>query len=282
MRRALILMAAVLAAVAIYGTLVEPNHVVVRRVRIPSDRLARFFGDAVVVHLSDFQMRSFGGREKKLLRMLEEIGPDYVFITGDYSQKNGDYPAVLRLLERMPASEGIWGVLGNTDYNRQRMYCTLCHADRSYGTVRDGDPIRVLRNEVVHLERNGRRLALIGLDEYDDADWNRGGPSPTSVLREPTGDEPRLVLAHTPFCVELAERLDVDLYLAGDTHGGQIAMPDPILQKVMPDKYMQYRTGLYAVGSLYLHVNPGIGWNDVPVRIGCPPEITVLTFGGSS
>lgn len=281
MRYVLIFLATLLVAVAVYGTLVEPNHIVVRHVSIPSPPLARFFEDARVVHLSDFQMRSFGRREQKLLDELVEIAPDYVFVTGDFSQKDGDYPGALRLLEQIPAAEGIWGVLGNTDYNKQRGHCILCHTDDSYGELRGDEPIRILRNELIYLERNGRRLALLGLDEYDGSDGNRTGPGPVPVLKKSTEDAARMVIAHTPFCVDIAERRDVDLYLAGDTHGGQIALPDPILQNVMPNKYMKYRTGLFAVGSLWLHVNPGIGWNELPVRLGCPPEITVLDFGGT-
>jgi len=270
------------AAVLVYGMLIEPNRIVVRQVEVPSPALGQFFGDAHVVHLSDLQIRGIGRREKKLIRLLEEIDPDYVFVTGDFSQKNGDYQAALELLDRIPAREGIWGVLGNTDYNRQRMYCALCHTDESYIDLRGSDPITMLRNDVVHLERNGRRLELIGLDEYDGHDGYKDAYSPTRVLDSACDDFPKLVLAHTPFCVDYAERRRVNLFLAGDTHGGQVVLPDPILQFVMPDKQMKYRTGLFNVGALFLHVNPGIGWNNLPIRIGCPPEITVLNFVGES
>ncbi len=270
------------ALILLYGMVIEPNHVVVRTVEIPSEPLARFFDDAVVVHVSDFQMRRFGWRERRLLELLKKIDPDYVFITGDFSQKNSPYGPVLDLLEAVPAREGIWGVLGNTDYNGQRGYCSLCHEKDAAGTLRRNGPIRMLRNETILLERNGKKLSLTGVDEYDGRDWNSGAPGPAGILRSLPRDIPALVLGHTPFCAELAERDGALLYLAGDTHGGQVALPDPILQKVLPDKHMQYRTGLYSIGSLWLHVNPGIGWNDIPIRIGCPPEITVLRFPGES
>jgi uncharacterized protein len=66
------------------------------------------------------------------------------------------------------------------------------------------------------------------------------------------------------------------LQLSGHTHGGQIRLPflPPLY---LPELAKKYVWGLYRVGKLTLYTNPGIGTVEVPVRLNCPPEITLLT-----
>lgn len=258
-----------------YGVLIEPSRVIVKEVTIPAPRLAEFFGDATVVHLSDFQCRGWGLREMQLVRLLKEIEADFIFITGDFSQGSDSYEPVLRLLEEIPAAEGIYGVLGNTDYNERRNVCILCHED-DLVTFREG-PIRMLRNETIVLKRDGRELALVGLDRYDEV--TGGSRSRDAFVAAPFA-MPKIVLAHTPHYIEDARRRGTDLYLAGDTHGGQVGLPPPALEKMYPTKDMRYPHGFYDADGLPLFVSSGIGWNEIPVRIGVPPEIVVLKFTG--
>ncbi len=256
-----------------YGFLIEPSRVIVKEVVIPAPRLAEFFGDAVVVHLSDFQSRGWGLREMQVAGLLTKLAPDYVFITGDFAQGSDSYEPVMRLLEEIPATEGIFGVLGNTDYNERRNVCVLCH-ESDLVTLREG-PIRMLRNETIRLKRNGRELALVGLDRYDEA---KGGSYARDAIRNAPYALPKIVLAHTPHYLEDVSQRGTDLYLAGDTHGGQIALPRSTLAKLNPTKDMRYPRGLFEAEEIPLYVSSGIGWNEVPVRIGVRPEIVVLKF----
>ncbi|NNE08307.1 MAG: hypothetical protein HKN20_07060 [Gemmatimonadetes bacterium] len=256
-----------------YGFLIEPSRVVVKEVVIPAPRLAEFFGDATVVHLSDFQSRGWGLREMQVVSLMTKLEPDYVFITGDFAQASDSYEPVMRLLEQIPATEGIFGVLGNTDYNERRNVCVLCHEDDLL-TVREG-PIRVLRNETIRLKRGGRELALVGLDRYDEA---KGASHAYDAIRNAPYALPKIVLAHTPYYIEDVSRRGTDLYLAGDTHGGQVALPRSTLAKLNPTKDMRYPRGLFEAEGIPLYVSSGIGWNEVPVRIGVRPEIVVLKF----
>jgi predicted MPP superfamily phosphohydrolase len=248
---------------------------VVRQAVLPSEELARFFEGACVVHLSDLHVGRIGLREKRLIEALAEIEPDYVFVTGDYIQEKRPPEAALELLARIPAREGIWGVLGNVDYNGRRESCRLCHEGSTGESLRQDSPIRMLRNERIVIERGEKKLTLIGLDETDGIN---GGPDPEDVLREANGDTPRMVIAHTPFLVSQAAEQGVELYLAGDTHGGQMRAPSWLLERVMPEKIWRYRDGRYAVGSLWLYVNHGVGWSILPIRLGVLPEIVILRF----
>ncbi|MFH1279085.1 MAG: metallophosphoesterase [Candidatus Eisenbacteria bacterium] len=267
-------------ALLAYAVLGEPFRMTVKEVTIPSPRLARFFDGAVAVHISDLHTTGIGLREKRLLAALEEIDPDYVFITGDYVRDEAPRRGALELLGRIPSKAGLLGVLGNVDYDGSRESCRMCHfpdADGPAGPLRDGDPIRMLRNDGLILERGGRHLQVIGADEIDE---RNGGPDPRVLLREADPGTPLLVLSHTTYLVDESASAGADLYLAGDTHGGQVAAPTAVMRRVMPDKYWDYRAGRYRAGPLWIHVSHGIGWSLFPIRFGYPPEITVFRFTG--
>lgn len=75
------------------------------------------------------------------------------------------------------------------------------------------------------------------------------------------------------------ERLsDMDLILCGHTHGGQIRIPFHGPLATMTATGDKYISGLYHVGKSILYVSRGIGCSAVPIRLFCPPEITVFEF----
>jgi hypothetical protein len=266
---------ALLGVLLVYAFLIEPNRLVVREIVVPSERLDRFFGDATVVQLSDLHLAGIGFREKRLLHALERIRPDYVFITGDYVRMGKPSAPVLDLLGKIRAPGGIYGVLGNVDYSGTRESCRMCHEDGPGGPLRGPRPIHMLRNETITIERNGRRLQIIGLDPFDSR-TNR--PDPDQIVAESDEEIPRLLLSHTTASVPAASEAGVDLYLAGDTHGGQAVFPTALLRRLMPEKHWEYRDGLFRVGPLWLHVHHGIGWSVLPFRLGYPPLVAVLRF----
>jgi predicted MPP superfamily phosphohydrolase len=262
-------------ALVVYAVAIEPNRMVVREVRVPSERLNRFFDGATVVQISDLHVAGIGLRERRLVAALRRVRPDYVFVTGDFVRMEEPYGPVLDLLARIEAPGGVYGVLGNVDNMGSRESCRMCHETGPGWPLRTGGPIRMLRNESVGIERRGERLLLIGLDEWDGRE---GRPDPGSLLAESDRDIPRIVLAHTTSFVGEASEAGVDLYLAGDTHGGQARLPAPVLRRLMPDKHWEYRDGVFRIGSLGLFVNHGIGWSILPFRLGYPPLVAVFRF----
>jgi len=70
---------------------------------------------------------------------------------------------------------------------------------------------------------------------------------------------------------------NINLVLVGDTHGGQINIP--ILLNYLKDKLaLKYISGKYILNHLILIVNRGIGYNIIPFRINCRPEILEITI----
>jgi len=127
-----------------------------------------------------------------------------------------------------------------------------------------------LRNRSVPLERNGARLWLAGLGDvlegkYDLKQALKGIPKP----------EPVVLLVHEPDFAGYVK--DVDLQLSGHSHGGQIRFP-LLGAPVLPVMGRRYPRGLRRIGPLTLYTNVGIGTIWLPMRLNCPPEVTLLTL----
>ena len=82
--------------------------------------------------------------------------------------------------------------------------------------------------------------------------------------------------------IESLEGLNVDLYLSGHTHGGQIALPLYGAIITLAKFGKKYEAGLYEVGDTILYVNRGMGLEPRPapqIRFCAQPEITVFDIG---
>jgi predicted MPP superfamily phosphohydrolase len=157
--------------------------------------------------------------------------------------------------------------------------------------------MHVLRQQCVELAWRGGRFNLIGVD--DQRERARPG-EPSSMLRSIEGlvrsDIPNILLSHNPETFPRAAALGIELSLAGHTHGGQIRFTLGNRQWSPASLITPFVAGLYRLPFgpatptasdetaacpqtyAFLYVNPGLGTLGLPLRLGMPPEITVLTL----
>src|SRR5947209_8642662 len=157
--------------------------------------------------------------------------------------------------------------------------------------------MHVLRQQCVELSWRGGRFNLIGVD--DQRERARPG-EPSSMLRSIEAlvrrDMPNILLSHNPDTFPRAAALGIELSLAGHTHGGQLRFALGGRQWSPASLITPFVAGLYrlpfgpegrAAGdtvaprppqSAFLYVNRGLGTFALPLRLGVPPEITVLTL----
>lgn len=258
-----------------YGYFVEPSRIGVERIVIRDDALYRAWGDVKIVQLSDLHITVFGKRETEVLQRLREIRPDLVVVTGDWVQWNRDPAAALQFLERLQAPLGVYGILGDADLAAGRRSCFFCHPAGDVHRLRQQPKILKNGYEEIDLPATGKKMRIAGIMPQETAATDVAG----LLARWRQKNEPLLFLGH--FSAGWRE-IDNDaplLWLAGDTHGGQLALPDMLWQKFQLVDYPQYMAGLYADGHKWLYVNRGLGTvSYFPFRIGVPPEITVITF----
>lgn len=262
--------AATLALLLSYGVFVEPNDIELNHVRISDPELARVLGDKVVVLLSDLHIGTPGLREERLMRMLEELRPDIIFLAGDYVPWQGDYAGAFGFLSRLKARIGIWGVLGDYDYSRSRQSCLFCHEQGS-GKPTGRHGIMFLKNRAAEVSIDGRSLRIVGIDIEDE-------PSAWPLLQGGKKDPPVIALSHNPLVFDLVPDDRSVVLLAGDTHGGQVALPDWVFDVMGYRKNARYNRGLFEQMNKKMYVSSGIGTSHLPIRLFRKPEIAVLHF----
>ncbi len=239
---------------------------------ILNGQLKGILKNKTIVHLSDLHIGSFGEKERNLLNRIITLKPDIIFLTGDYVKWAGDYEPAMKFLSELEAKIGIWAVMGDYDYSNTRKSCLFCHKEGSGEKVKLNQVV-FLKNSVEFIELDSGKLQVFGVDEIGD-DSNRL----KRFINNFGNDEPTIVLSHNPLTFDLFNNTKDILILAGDTHGGQIALPSWFWGLIGYEKNKKYNYGLYEDSQKTMFVTRGIGTSHMPIRLFCSPEVVVFRF----
>jgi len=246
------------------------ERIQIRHLDIELPGLPASFDGFTLLHISDLHVDISSGAMQRLIELLPDLAYDLCVLTGDYRGKTyGPFGATIAGMAQVCARvvAPIYGVLGNHD--SIRMVPEL-----------EEMGIRMLLNEAETLERGNQRIHLVGID---DAHYYRVDNIEKAVSQLP-GDEFSILLSHTPEIYRQAAHADFDLLLGGHTHGGQLCLPGAIpitLESVLPRRM---GSGLWKYRDMVGYTSVGVGSSVAPVRINCPPEITLhrLRCGAAS
>ncbi|NNH68595.1 metallophosphoesterase [Nocardia uniformis] len=131
--------------------------------------------------------------------------------------------------------------------------------------------LRTLRNQRAEIEINGATLAIAGV--YDYAASDPYGPDLDAAMAGHRSDRFIMLLAHQPRQAPDSAAHGVDLQVSGHTHGGQIWPLTHVVGRVNGTV-----AGLDRVGDMRLYTTRGVGAWGPPVRVGAPPDISILTL----
>ena len=290
---------------AVYGFAAERLHYQVYRVEVPLPNLPAGLDGMKIVQLSDIHLSGYMPRAQVLraVDMANDLGADIALVTGDFITRASDPIAdCIEEVSRLRAPLGVWGCNGNHEiYARAEDTAQYLFAQSG---------MKLLRSENAQLEFRGAQFNLIGVDYQRE---RTTGGRRVQVLQhvEPLvrRDMPNILLSHNPNSFNRAAELGIELSLAGHTHGGQIQV-EILDHRLSPARFItDYVAGLYqrpmfaaapderasSVGSVFernhgslfpnqstamasIYVNRGLGTVGAPVRLGVPPEITLLTL----
>jgi len=200
----------------------------------------------------------------RIERELAASKPDLLVMTGDYLSVLSRLPLLERWLSALPrARYGNYAVLGNHEYwtDPARVSQALTRA----GVV-------VLSGQCTLVPIPGSSgLRLCGTD----APWGPGLSADTIAAGAP-GDSPLFVLAHSHENTDKVGPLGARVVFAGHTHGGQIRLP--LIGAIIIPQGRRYDVGHFVVDGMHLWVSAGVGADEPPLRIYCPPELVEVDF----
>jgi predicted MPP superfamily phosphohydrolase len=293
---------------AMYGYAAERLKYQVRHEEIPISNLNPALDGLSIVQISDIHLSGYMPRTqvRRAVEMANGLGAHLAVVTGDFITGASDpLPDCIEEIRQLRAPLGIWGCNGNHEiYARVESLAQALFAQAG---------MKLLRGENAQLIFNGAPFNLMGVD-YQRERTSDGHKKQTllNVEQLVRRDMPNILLSHNPNSFPRAAELGIELSLAGHTHGGQIQV-EILDHRLSPARFItDYIAGLYqrplfapsldtprysrvdgyseaprvsrlpaAVnpgGMASLYVNRGLGTVGAPVRIGVPPEITLIVL----
>lgn len=245
------------------------NHwLVVNKHVFESEKVPASFDGLRIVQVSDLHDALFGDNQQRLIATVKATNPDYIFITGDVIDSNRyDLEQSLQAVRGLVEIADVYYVLGNHEVATNKV-SEIYEALSSLG-------VHVMTNQSTVLERNGERLAIIGIEDP------LMGRSTEEMLEIATANLPddmlKLLLAHRPEVFYTYVNHSIDLVFSGHAHGGQVRIPG-LGGLVAPGQglFPKYTAGVYEDGTTRMVVSRGLGNSTVPYRIFNLPEIIVM------
>ncbi len=209
--------------------------------------------------------------------------PDLILFTGDLVNNVADeMEDYIDVFNKLQAPLGIYSTLGNHDYGDYMQWDSLEEKKKNLEKIKQVHTElgwKLLMNEHVVLEKNADKIALLGVENWSaKAQFPKYG----DLKKAYTGAEAypfKILMSHDPShwkAQVLEDYPDINLMLAGHTHGMQFGVEIPGF-KWSPVQYVYKEwTGLYEKEAQKLYVNTGFGFIGYPGRVGVLPEITVL------
>ncbi|HVZ26576.1 MAG TPA: metallophosphoesterase [Sediminibacterium sp.] len=274
----------------LYGFSNKYNYQV-KTLRLSFPNLPQSFDGLRIVQVSDIHSGSFQNKPavNHGVDMILAQKADLILFTGDLVNDRADeMQDYMDVFSRFKAPMGVFSTLGNHDYgdyvswpspqakseNLERL--KMVHRQLGW---------RLLMNEHLLLEKAGAQIALLGIEN-----WSAKGRFPKYGKMELAypGTEKipfKILMSHDPSHWDAQVRTeypDIDLMLAGHTHGMQFGIENPYF-KWSPVQWMYKQwAGLYTEGKQQLYVNRGYGFIGYPGRVGILPEITVFELRTAS
>jgi uncharacterized protein len=280
-----------------YGFAAERLHYQVRRIEIPVANLPSALDGMQIAQISDIHLSGYMSRSdvRRAVDMTNDLGAHLTVVTGDFITGSSDPIAdCIEEVSRLHAPLGVWGCNGNHE-----IYAKA--EDAAQQLFAQGG-MKLLRQENAQLMFRGAQFNLIGVDYQRERtiDGHR-----TQVLAniDPLirRDIPNILLSHNPNTFNRAAELGIELSLAGHTHGGQIQV-EILDHRLTPARFISdYIAGLFQrplfkpsgeilvsrepdvpsnpqAHAARLYVNRGLGTVGAPVRLGVPPEISLIVL----
>ncbi|MFI1850549.1 metallophosphoesterase [Streptomyces sp. NPDC020480] len=257
--------ATVAAGTVGYGTYSVLRGPRLKRVTVPLAKLPRQAHGFRIAVVSDIHLGPILGRAhtRRIVETINRTNPDMIAVVGDLVDGSvADLGPAAEPLRELRARHGSYFVTGNHEY--------FSGAAQWVDHVRELG-LRPLENQ--RTELGGFDLA--GVNDVAGEDEGEG-PDFKAALGDRDPARACVLLAHQPVVIHDAVDHGVDLQLSGHTHGGQMWPGNYVAELANPTA-----AGLERYGDTQLYVTRGAGAWGPPVRVGAPPDVTVVELAST-
>lgn len=268
----------------VYGFSNKYNYKV-KKISLKYPNLPSAFRGLKIVQISDIHCGSFTNKHavQKGVEKVLQLQPDLILFTGDLINNRADEMLeYMDVFNQIKAPMGVYSTLGNHDYGDYTEWPSQAAKKQNLERLKQVHAEigwRLLMNENVVIEKEGQQIAVIGVEN-----WSAKARFPKygKLSQAYAGTESipfKILMSHDPSHWDAEVRPhygDIDLMLAGHTHGMQFGVETPWF-KWSPVQYVYKQwAGLYEQGAQKLYVNRGFGFIGYPGRVGILPEITLI------
>ena len=277
-------LAAIPFASFLYGIIQGRYNYKVLKYQLAFKDLPDAFDGFTITQISDIHSGSFTNKEKIQygVDMINQQESDLLLFTGDIvNNKASEMDNWLDIFSALKAPFGKYAILGNHDYAEYIRGISEEEKEQQFEEIKNIHPkigFDLLCNENRYIEKDGQKIALIGVENWGKNFKQAGDLSKAS--KGISKEDFKILMSHDPshWDAEVKQAdLNYHLTLSGHTHGLQMGIEIPGWIKWSPSKYVyRHWAGLYEEYGRYINVNRGFGYHAFPGRVGIWPEITVI------
>ncbi len=269
----------------LYGMVQGKYNFKVLKYTLHFEDLPEAFDGYRLTQISDIHSGSFDNKQKieYAVDLINQQESDVLLFTGDMvNNKASEMLPWKTTFERLKAKDGKFSILGNHDYGDYVDWDSPVEKAQNLEDLKSLQKeigFDLLLNDSRYLERDGQRLAIVGVENWGKGSFKKAGDLKKASSKVQPEDF-KILMSHDPSHWD-AEVVNDDyhyhLTLSGHTHGMQFGIEIPGWIKWSPIKwrYKQW-AGIYEDLGQYINVNRGFGYLGYPGRVGIWPEITVI------
>lgn len=245
-----------------YARFIGTNGLIVNEYGITDSNLPASFNGLKIVHLSDIHYGTTINN-KKLNKIVEEVNnikPDIIVFTGDlYDESlylNDEVKnELINTLKKLNASMGKYAVIGNHDY------CNNLYEE----IITNSDFIYLKNDSKIIYNKDNEAVEIIGFDDAIKGNVN---------YNINLSNNYKIALMHEPDEIDKITSLNINLVLAGHSHGGQIRIPI-IGSLYTPNGAKKYTDEYYNVSNTNMYISYGLGTSILKLRFFTKPSINL-------
>ncbi|MCI4641784.1 MAG: metallophosphoesterase [Flavobacteriaceae bacterium] len=271
----------------LYGMFQGKYRYKVLKYELSFEDLPEAFDGYKITQISDIHSGSFDNATKIQygIDLINQQASDAIFFTGDMvNNKASEMEPWKEMFGSLQAADGKFSVLGNHDYGDYVAWNSEAEKEANLNRLKSIQKemgFDLILNEHRYLEKDGQRLALVGVENWGQGGFKKAGDLNKAISGVGSEDF-KILLSHDPSHWEFQVKdhpQHFHLTLSGHTHGMQFGIEIPGWIKWSPVKWRYtYWAGIYESMGQYINVNRGFGFLGYPGRVGIWPEITVITL----